>query len=80
MFPEIDQLGIGKPKITAVPQHLKAYPHKPAPLLGEDNAKIYGELLGFDSAKLDELWACGIWSIPPLSAPKPSRSWPTPKQ
>ena len=62
MFPEIDQPGIGKLKITAVPQHLtrtKAYPRKAAPLLGEDNAKIYGELLGLDAAKLEELKAKG---------------------
>lgn len=62
MFPEIDQPGIGKLKITAVPQHLtrtKAYPRKAAPLLGEDNAKIYGDLLGLDAAKLEELKAKG---------------------
>ena len=62
MFPEIDQPGIGKLQITAVPQHLtrtKAYPRKAAPLLGEDNEKIYGEFLGFDAAKLNELKANG---------------------
>ena len=62
MFPEIDQPGIGKLQITAVPQHLtrtKAYPRKAAPLLGEDNEKIYGEFLGLDAAKLNELKANG---------------------
>lgn len=62
MFPEIDQPGIGKLKITAVPQHLtrtKAYPRKAAPLLGEDNARIYGELLDLDATKLEELKAKG---------------------
>ena len=62
MFPEIDQPGIGKLQITAVPQHLtrtKAYPRKAAPLLGEDNEKIYGEFLGFDAVKLNELKANG---------------------
>ena len=37
MFPEIDQPGIGKLHITAMPQKLtrtKSYPRKPAPLLG----------------------------------------------
>ena len=62
MFPVIDQPGIGKLQITAVPQHLtrtKAYPHKPAPLLGEDNARVYGELLGLDAARLGALKARG---------------------
>ena len=63
MFPEIDQPGIGKLHITAMPQKLtrtKSYPRKPAPLLGEDNAEIYQKMLGFDQAKLDELKAKGV--------------------
>ena len=62
MFPEIDQPGIGKLQITAMAQKLtrtKSYPRKAAPLLGEDNADIYGKLLGFDSDKLAELKAKG---------------------
>ena len=46
-----------------MPQKLtrtKSYPRKPAPLLGEDNAKIYQKMLGFDQAKLDELKAKGV--------------------
>ena len=63
MFPEIDQPGIGKLHITAAPQKLtrtKAVPRKAAPLLGEDNASIYGELLGFDAEKLAELKEKGV--------------------
>lgn len=63
MFPEIDQPGIGKLHITAMPQKLtrtKSYPRKPAPLLGEDNAEIYQKMLGFDQTKLDELKAKGV--------------------
>jgi formyl-CoA transferase len=63
MFPEIDQPGIGKLEITAIPQKLtrtKARPRKAAPLLGEDNAAVYGEMLGFDEAKLAELKAKGV--------------------
>ena len=63
MFPEIDQPGIGKLNITATPQKLtrtKAAPRKAAPLLGEDNASIYGEWLGFDEAKLAELKEKGV--------------------
>jgi formyl-CoA transferase len=58
MFPEIDQPGIGKLQVTATAQKLtrtKACPRKPAPLLGEDNASVYGEFLGYDEAKLAEL-------------------------
>ena len=61
MFPEIDQPGIGKLQITAIPQHLtRTKPRKAAPLLGEDNAKIYGEMLGLDEAKLAELKEKGV--------------------
>ena len=62
MFPEIDQPGMGKLQITAMAQKLtrtKSCPRKAAPLLGEDNADIYGKLLGFDSDKLAELKAKG---------------------
>ena len=58
MFPTINQPGIGELQITATPQKLtrtKSYPRKPAPLLGEDNAAIYGELLGLDEAALARL-------------------------
>ena len=63
MFPEIDQPGMGKLQITAIPQHLtrtSTQPRKAAPLLGEDNAKVYGEMLGLDEAKLAELKEKGV--------------------
>ena len=63
MFPEIDQPGIGKLKVTATAQKLtrtKSCPRKPAPLLGEDNAAVYGKLLGYDENKLAELKSNGI--------------------
>ena len=63
MFPEIDQPGIGRLQITAAPQKLtrtKAYPRKAAPLLGEDNASVYGEFLGYDASKLAELKELGV--------------------
>ena len=63
MFPEIDQPGMGKLQITAMAQKLtrtKSCPRKGAPLLGEDNAAIYGEMLGFDEAKLAELKEKGV--------------------
>ena len=63
MFPEIDQPGIGKMHVTATAQKLtrtKSFPRKPAPDLGEDNLKIYGEYLGYDEAKLAELKEKGV--------------------
>ena len=63
MFPEIDQPGIGRLHITATAQKLtrtKSCPRKPAPLLGEDNAAIYGAYLSLDEAKLAELKAKGV--------------------
>lgn len=58
MFPEIEQPGIGRLHITACAQKMsrtKSRPRKAAPLLGEDNAGVYGELLGFDEARLAKL-------------------------
>jgi len=58
MFPEIDQPGIGKLKITATAQKLtrtKSCPRKPAPLLGEDNARILADMAGVDTTQLSEL-------------------------
>lgn len=63
MFPEIDQPGIGKLHITATAQKLtrtKSCPRKAAPLLGEDNADIFGKMLGFDEARLAELKEKGV--------------------
>lgn len=63
MFPEIDQPGIGKLHITASAQKLtrtKSLPRKPAPLLGEDNAAIYAEFLGYTEDKLSELRKQGV--------------------
>ena len=62
MFPEIDQPGIGKLHVTATAQKLtrtKSCPRKAAPLLGEDNASVYGDFLGYDEEKLAALKAQG---------------------
>ena len=63
IFPTINQPGIGELAITAIPQHLtrtSSQPRKPAPLLGEDNAAVYGQMLGLDEAKLAELKEKGV--------------------
>lgn len=63
MFPTIDQPGIGELQITAIPAHTtrtSTAPRKAAPLLGEDNADVYGKLLDLDEAKLADLKAKGV--------------------
>jgi formyl-CoA transferase len=63
MFPEINQPGIGKLKITATAQKLtrtKSCPRKPAPLLGEDNARILADMAGVDATELAELKEKGV--------------------
>lgn len=63
MFPTIDQPGIGELQTTAIPAHTtrtSTAPRKAAPLLGEDNADVYGKLLGLDEAKLADLKAKGV--------------------
>lgn len=63
MFSTIDQPGIGELQITAIPAHTtrtSTAPRKAAPLLGEDNADVYGKLLGLDEAKLADLKAKGV--------------------
>ena len=63
MFPTIDQPGIGELQITAIPAHTtrtSTAHRKAAPLLGEDNADVYGKLLGLDEAKLADLKAKGV--------------------
>lgn len=60
MFPEIDHPVAGKMRLTNNQlkfTNKKAYPRNPAPTLGQDNSKIYHELLGFDDKKLAELKA-----------------------
>ena len=63
MFPVIDQPGIGELAITAIPQHLtrtSSQPRKAAPLLGEDNEAVYGEMLGLNAEKLAALKEKGV--------------------
>lgn len=62
MFPEIDQPIIGKMQITNCPQRLTqtyAGPTKAAPLLGEDNAEIFGAL-GYSNEEIADLKDKGI--------------------
>lgn len=60
MFVELDQTNFGPLKITNCPQHFAetyAGPSKAAPLLGEDNDEVYGELLGMSHEDIEALHA-----------------------
>jgi len=63
MLVKMDQPGIGELTVTNNPIKLsdtKSTIRRPAPLLGEHNEEIYGQWLGFDAAKLEELKNKGI--------------------
>ena len=63
MLVKMEQPGIGEITITNNPVKLsdtKAAIRRPAPLLGQHNLEVYGELLGYDQQKLEELAAQGI--------------------
>jgi formyl-CoA transferase len=58
MHPKLGELKMQNvaPKLSATPGGI----HSPAPELGEHNADIYGNLLGFDAARMADLTARGI--------------------
>ncbi len=63
MFPEIEHPIIGKMKVNGNPvKLLDTMPEivSPAPALGQHNEEVYGELLGFDSAKIAALKEAGV--------------------
>jgi len=70
VFGEIDQPGIGPLRIPRPPVVFGAEPTpaRPSPLLGEHNAQVYRELLGYDAARLAQLEADGVVT-PPAQLP-----------
>jgi formyl-CoA transferase len=58
MHPKLGELKMQNvaPKLSATPGGIRS----PAPELGEHNAQVYGQLLGFDAARLADLTARGI--------------------
>jgi formyl-CoA transferase len=58
MHPKLGELKMQNvaPKLSATPGGIRS----PAPELGEHNAQVYGQLLGFDAARMAELTARGI--------------------
>ena len=63
MFPTVQHPVIGKMRVNGCQVKLSETPaviDKPAPALGEHNAEVYGEMLGYDEAKLCELREAGV--------------------
>lgn len=63
MLVKMEQPGIGELTVTNNPVKLsenKTSIRRPAPALGEHNAEVYGEWLGYDGAKLAELTEKGV--------------------
>ena len=63
MLLKMDQPGIGELTVTNNPIKLsdtKSTIRRPAPLLGEHNEEVYGQWMGFDADKLEELKNKGI--------------------
>jgi CoA:oxalate CoA-transferase len=71
VFAEIDQPGLGSLKLPRSPLVFGGEPAlvERAPLLGEQSAALYRELLGYDGARLAELIAEGVVSAPPEGSP-----------
>jgi crotonobetainyl-CoA:carnitine CoA-transferase CaiB-like acyl-CoA transferase len=67
VFGEIEQPGLGKLKLPRSPLVFGGEPAavERAPMLGEQNAALYRELLGYDEARLAQLIADGVVTAPP---------------
>ncbi len=67
VFAEVEQPGLGTLKLPRPPIVFGAQPAEvaPSPALGEHNAKLYKELLGYDEAQLAQLIAEGVVTAPP---------------
>ncbi len=62
-FQEVDHPVIGRIKVPfrlwSMPESPAVY-RRPAPLLGQHNAEVYGEMLGLDAERLERLAAGGV--------------------
>jgi hypothetical protein len=61
-------------RMSRTPPYLGGRPNRAAPLYGEDNAAILGELLGMSEEEVAELTDQGVLStrpIPPTAGPRP---------
>jgi crotonobetainyl-CoA:carnitine CoA-transferase CaiB-like acyl-CoA transferase len=63
LFPPVPHPLIGDVRVEGLPVHLSESDwaaEKGGPLLGEDNERIFGDLLGLDAAELDRLHTEGV--------------------
>ena len=67
VFQEVEHPGLGKLRLPRPPIVFGAQPAslEPSALLGQHNAELYGELLGYDEAQLLQLIAEGVVTAPP---------------
>lgn len=61
---DVDDEILGRIAVTGLPMHLSDVPtqpvDRPAPFLGQHNAEILAEVLGYDTGRVDALHAAGI--------------------
>jgi crotonobetainyl-CoA:carnitine CoA-transferase CaiB-like acyl-CoA transferase len=63
LWPVVDHPEMGRVRVDGLPVHLGATDwriERGAPLLGQHNGYVYGELLGLPAAELDELRDEGV--------------------
>ena len=64
-YQTIDHIALGPWKYPRLPLHLSAFPDspaQPAPMLGEHNGYVFGELLGLSGDEIERLTANGVLS------------------
>jgi CoA:oxalate CoA-transferase len=71
VFADIDQPGLGKLRLPRSPLVFggEPAPVERSPMLGEQNAELYRELLGYDEARLAQLIQEGVVTAPPEGSP-----------
>jgi crotonobetainyl-CoA:carnitine CoA-transferase CaiB-like acyl-CoA transferase len=62
LWPLVDHPAMGEVRVDGLPLHMSRTDwriERPAPLLGQHNDQVYGELFGLSPAEIDELRAEG---------------------
>jgi crotonobetainyl-CoA:carnitine CoA-transferase CaiB-like acyl-CoA transferase len=63
LWPEVDHPAIGRVRVDGLPVHLSETDWNidaPAPLLGQHNTEVYGDILGLDQTEIDRLRDQGV--------------------